>query len=726
MEAAVSNLGSSNSQASGDAKKKRKRGRGGKRNKATRNARETQLDNELVRDLRNDDRVIIRDNENFVKYYKTQKFLEPTEFDEFMEYLRRPLPAAFRINTFDLKQANFLKKLVQGPQFNQIVIEQSGSSQEDKTTNTNAPVKLIKISALKSLPWYPNQFAWQMSVSRVDLRKTPVLQKLHRFIMAETENGFISRQEAVSMIPPLVLDVHWGQNILDMCAAPGSKTAQLLEYLKYDKTLGLSSANSSDTCKDKFRSDDLFDDGMVVANDVDNKRCYMLVHQSSRLNSPNCIIINQDASKLPDMRMKSMVDGKKCSSLLKFDRILCDVPCSGDGTARKNVDVWKKWNIQNANNFHRMQSKILKRGLELLKKSGLLVYSTCSLNPVENEAVIASILREAEGKVELVDIKPKLADLKCRPGVSSWSIMGRDLEIIPSASQIPNEFSTQIHANFFPPTEEEVEKFGLNKCIRVLPHLQDTGAFFVACLRKLDSILPWQSPEDNTDILLDVSECNSKDDDKSVRRPPKKRKFKGFKEDPFFFLDSSDPDWQAIKNGFGLGDDFPVNQLVHRCVSGNKRSIYLVSKRTRNFILTNCEEPGRSDFVKIINGGMRLFSRASSEAGFRICQDGVNEVLPYITERLKVQITKDDLIALLKARTVPFEAFSCVERLKDNIKLGSFILIYKHEPEVEGDKSFEIPLVAWKGEYTVSLYVTNTYKVHLAAIVDIKLDEFSI
>lgn len=82
------------------------------------------------------------------------------------------------------------------------------------------------------------------------------------------------------MIPPLLLDVQPGDRVLDMCAAPGSKTAQLIEML-FDE--------QSSTAR-----------GVVVANDVDNKRCYMLVHQAKRLSSQCCVITNHDAGVMPD------------------------------------------------------------------------------------------------------------------------------------------------------------------------------------------------------------------------------------------------------------------------------------------------------------------------------------------------------------------------------------------------------------------------------------------
>lgn len=648
---------------------------------------------------------IVRDSENFTKYYKTQSFFkDQEEFEQFLESIRTTLPASFRINTFDIGQAKFLRQLVESLEFEQIEV-----TKLEQKTDSN-----VQIPAIQPLCWYPERFGWQMNFSRIDLKKIPILQELHKFIMAETDIGFISRQEAVSMIPPLLLDVHRGQSILDMCAAPGSKTAQLLEYLSHD----LMKTGKNAIHHSKY----LFDDGLVVANDVDNKRCYMLVHQSSRLNSPNCVIINQDASRLPNIKTtsqsKTLPDGDQQQDShrdkfdnLRFDRILCDVPCSGDGTLRKNPDVWRKWTVGNANNFHGMQSKILKRGVEMLKKDGLLVYSTCSLNPIEDEAVIAQLLRSAQGAVQLEDVSHKISGLKFRPGVCKWVTMGKEMTQIESVDKVPAEQATHIYPSLFQPKEEEIDKFQLNKCIRILPHLQDTGGFFVAVLKKLSDNLPWQDPDD-----LEVP---------NAMQPinPKKRRFTGFKEDPFFFVGADDPDWLTLKKEYEIDDNFPVNQLVHRAVKGTKRSIYLVSRKVRDFILANQEQPDRKEFVKIINCGMKLFTRAESEAGFRICQDGVSEILPFIKEDLKVDINKDDLVNLLKIRSVPIDRLS--EKLKSHVetkvKQGSFIMVYTHTNNTDAGEQLRMPLVAWKGYSSVTLYVTDTYRVHLCALAQLKI-----
>ena len=106
--------------------------------------------------------------------------------------------------------------------------------------------------------------------------------------------------------------------VLDMCASPGSKTRQLLEAMKAGHAGSISSR------------------GVVIANDCDEKRCATLLHQIRYSGTSHCIVTNHPAQRFPTIRTGS---GRS----LEFDRILCDVPCSGDGTMRKAPDLWRRW-----------------------------------------------------------------------------------------------------------------------------------------------------------------------------------------------------------------------------------------------------------------------------------------------------------------------------------------------------------------------------------------------
>lgn len=113
----------------------------------------------------------------------------------------------------------------------------------------------------------------------------------------------------------------------------------------------------------------------------------------------------------------------KDNNNFKFDRILCDVPCSGDGTLRKNLSLWKNFNSHIGHGLHSLQLDILERAFKLLKKGGRLVYSTCSFNPLEDEAVVAAALSRHIKQMELVDISKELSpNLKYRQGLTSWKV----------------------------------------------------------------------------------------------------------------------------------------------------------------------------------------------------------------------------------------------------------------------------------------------------------------
>lgn len=372
------------------------------------------------------------------------------------------------------------------------------------------------------IPWFPDQLAWQMTTSKNVVRRFAPFASFQKFLVSETSVGNISRQEAVSMIPPLLMDVRPGMTVLDLCAAPGSKAAQLIEMLhdgeetRLQKVLAKKKGEQGHDTKSNGKikeeemeegaeesSDDYPDDGrttgLLIANDADYKRAHMLIHQMKRLNSPNLIVTNHDATIFPSIKLPSdpMPEGvTPRGKYLKFDRILADVPCSGDGTCRKNLNVWKEWNPGNALGLFATQVRILVRALQMLKVGGRVVYSTCSMNPVENEAVIASAIDRCGGmsKVHVVDCCDALPKLKRRHGLSTWKVMDKQGKIWQSWSDVEEEKTKnglqglgRLAEAMFPPVDPG-ERIPFERCMRVYPHLQDTGAFFITVLEKRSEI----------------------------------------------------------------------------------------------------------------------------------------------------------------------------------------------------------------------------------------------
>lgn len=189
-------------------------------------------------------------------------------------------------------------------------------------------------------PFYPNQTLFEMMIPRELLKKNLGLKQIHQLVINLAESGLITRQEIVSMLPPLLLDVQAHHAVFDMCAAPGSKTAQMLELQMADhlKRHGDNKTRPS---------------GFVVANDADPKRAFMLTHQINRLNSGNIVITNHMAQNFPDLVYR---DGKKGEDVrVKYDRICCDVPCSSDAAIRKIPTKWPKWNTRDSQSLHPLQ-----------------------------------------------------------------------------------------------------------------------------------------------------------------------------------------------------------------------------------------------------------------------------------------------------------------------------------------------------------------------------------
>ncbi len=422
--------------------------------------------------------------------------MEEAEFEEMWKALQTDLPNSFRF-TGTKSDALAVREI-----FKQRYIPAIASKQFE-----GKPV-----SPPEAVQAFPDELVWHMKTHKKVIRRHAPFADFQKFLVAEAASGNISRQEVVSMIPPHFLDVKPGMVVLDMCAAPGSKSAQLAEMIHGDeeeRVQRVAAGESVDLSQDGDYSDDGRSTGLLIANDSDYKRAGMLVHQVKRLNFPNLIVTQHDASIFPSIELPS--DGQR-KQYLKYDRILADVPCSGDGTARKNPNVWQKWTPKDGLGLHGLQLRILFRGLQMLKKGGRMVYSTCSLNPVENEAVVAAAIEACGGnsKVRLVDCSDHLPNLKRKPGLNVWKVL--DTSSVTAAGEKTahmftnweayqkarakyevdepeRQFSTKVTPGCFPPVpKSEEDRIPLEHCIRVYPHLQDTGGFFIAILEKLDDI----------------------------------------------------------------------------------------------------------------------------------------------------------------------------------------------------------------------------------------------
>ena len=280
------------------------------------------------------------------------------------------------------------------------------------------------------------------------------------------ETGRLTRQEAVSMLPVLALDPKPGEYILDLCASPGSKTSQIAEHLN--------------------------DSGVVVANEIVRGRVNLLVSNMQRHRSRSNIIVNHDARHFPKVPE------------FGYDRILVDAPCTGTGTTRKNPDVWSRWNPNGGRSMQKLQIDILSRATKLVKSGGRVVYSTCSLDPIENEAVVAEILRN-DSSLKLISAHDLIPKLLASEGMTQWPMLSDECSIVQNEQE---------EDHFLSPSEKEIID-ALPLCMRVWNDESTAGGFFLAVIEKKSSV----ETEANILVNRELTEDEAPVDNEDVPQP---------------------------------------------------------------------------------------------------------------------------------------------------------------------------------------------------------------
>lgn len=184
------------------------------------------------------------------------------------------------------------------------------------------------------------------------------------------KNGLIYLQSLSSMIPALVLEPRRGENILDLTAAPGSKTTQMGAMME--------------------------NEGHIVANEIDKIRCERLKHNIEMQGIKIAEVINRDGIEIGN-------DYKE-----KFDKVLLDTPCSGEGRFLVNdPKTYNSWSNKLVENLSNLQKKLFESAYNSLKKGGTIVYSTCTLNKEENERIINWAIDKFELEVQEININLK-------------------------------------------------------------------------------------------------------------------------------------------------------------------------------------------------------------------------------------------------------------------------------------------------------------------------------
>lgn len=281
-----------------------------------------------------------------------------TDFQDFYDSLSDPLPVYMRVNT----------------------IKTSPEAVDSMFTDVGVQLEKTSVPWFYSMPY-----------------------ELKPLSLPAYHLGYIYHQGITSAMAVLALDIHAGQSVLDLCAAPGGKTTYISQIMN--------------------------DSGLVVANDRRHQRMTALMANIKRLGITNTVVTSGR--------------GEHFTAGMRFDRVLVDAPCSGEGKWRVSPERGMENMRGGRTDLPAIQKGLIKRAFDMLAPGGILVYSTCTYNPEENEGVVSYLLKKRRAAV--LDWKPPL---ESSPGVLDFMEKSYDDEC--------------------------------GKCRRFYPHKTGSGGFFVA------------------------------------------------------------------------------------------------------------------------------------------------------------------------------------------------------------------------------------------------------
>ncbi len=234
----------------------------------------------------------------------------------------------------------------------------------DRNVSSALRVNRLKLTAsefeslstftLKRVPWIDNGFYYEFTDA----------PSKHPYYYA----GLYYLQEPSAMTPANLLPIEPGDRVLDLCAAPGGKSTELAAKL-----------NGT---------------GLLVANDLSATRAKALLKNLEVFGATNILVTSEPSDVLAD-RFPGF-----------FDKILVDAPCSGEGMFRKQPAIMKNWEQYGTEYYNNLQRSILPQAIAMLRPGGMLLYSTCTFSPLEDEETIAYVLNR-HPEMELVPIIPE-------------------------------------------------------------------------------------------------------------------------------------------------------------------------------------------------------------------------------------------------------------------------------------------------------------------------------
>lgn len=299
--------------------------------------------------------------EQFIK--RLQQMYTPAEFAQVIRAMSHLPQTTFRANTLRIMADALQKQL-----------EQEGFTME-------------------SIPWYTDAFV----LTNKSLRELTETQSYAQ--------GLLYIQNLSSMIPALVLDPKPDEMVLDLTAAPGSKTTQIATLMN--------------------------NTGKIVANDISRPRLYKLHANLKMYGVTNTIVANIPGQTLWEKYPE------------QFDKTIVDAPCTMEGRIRPaEPKTYKDWSVKKIRDLAIRQQYLLRSAVSATKVGGTIVYSTCTLSPEENEGVINWLLKKEGDAIRIEPIE--IPGLVMQQGITFWN---KDFN--PEVSKTRRIFPTESFEGFF-------------------------------------------------------------------------------------------------------------------------------------------------------------------------------------------------------------------------------------------------------------------------------------
>ena len=292
---------------------------------------------------------------------------------------KRKLPTDFIENVYELYDPLKVDQILQGMM---------------NPRNTTIRVNTIKYNIQDLMRYFKEKnikferVLWYSDALIIKNATEKELQKLEIY-----EKGYIYLQSLSSMVPPLVLNPKKGEKVLDLTAAPGSKTTQMACFME--------------------------NEGYILANELDKIRCERLQYNVKSQGAEIVEVINGRGEKIGN------------SYTEYFDKVLLDTPCSGEGRFLLGKPMtYKDWSLKKVNQLVKIQKKLFESAYNATKKNGIMVYSTCTINKEENEYILDWAINTFN--IKLLDINLDIKEAIKGDNTGLNNTIDKAIKILPS------------------------------------------------------------------------------------------------------------------------------------------------------------------------------------------------------------------------------------------------------------------------------------------------------